>query len=1133
MSASHLNVRPKQARNLWKIATVVILILAIASRFYMLGARAVSHDETTHAKYSWNLYAGRGFRHDPLMHGPLLFEASAFFYFLFGVNDFSARLYTALTGIALVMAPLLLRRWLGRRGALLASGMVLISPAITYYSRYTRHDVPLLLFTTLLLWAILRYLDEGKPKWLYWMAAFFPLMYASKENAYIYTLIFLILLALPFAWQIFKVKWAQAQLFRVFLLILVAVTILGGIFVLSLHSGKVVMYQEEGESRADEVHVVVPWWGRVALALVFAGLLGAVVVVYYGVGARTMRALRLFDVLMVLGTLTLPLGAALFINFVAGVEMKTFYDALLAANLSTLSFGAVVGSVTVLLFMLGISIVLGLWWDAKRWPYIALVYYAVFFILFSSIFTYGWGVFTGLIGGLAYWMAQQGVQRGTQPWYYYGIVGPLYEYLPLLFSIPAGVGAILYALRSKALSGERAASELEPQHASLDATDSGVTPLPFLSSSALTQRFFPLFLLLWSLLSWIAYIYAGEKMPWLFVHIAFPHMLLAAWGLGRWLRDVSWEDIFAHRGWILLVALVCLWLAWGAYQQSTGDIQQVFFSGDAELKVTLERLQPLGTLLGVVGGILLSLALLFWTVDYLGLKRAGRLALLTLVGLIAMYTLRTMVMLNYINFALAKEYMVYAHATPDVKEVMAQVEEISWRLTGTPRGIQLGYSKDVAWPFMWYIDPQYPNYYYFGDAPDPERLLECPVIIAGKPEWDMVEDILGSDYVHFQYKHIWWPVEDYKNLTPERIRNALFDPSWRAALKEIMLNRDYTLYAQLRDPENPFTLKTWPHRMEFRFYVRRDLTQEIWSYRLGEGGVQSSDAQATQMPDPYSAGEQSLAVVTRATVPSAVPQGMAAAPDGTLYVTDIAQHRIWHITPEGYVMNYWGNYGTGPGQFNEPWGVAVDAQGNIYVADTWNHRIQKFDPQGKYVLSWGRFAQVSAYDLAGAGAFFGPRDVAIGLEGEIYVTDTGNKRVQVFDPEGNFLGEFGGVGDGLGLMDEPVGIAVNGDGVVFVADTWNRRVQIYTADGMFVRQWALPVWGHEDPQEKPFLTVGDGTVCVADPVHHRVLAFAEDGTLIWALREPELTRPAGLAVVEDTLYVSDAETGQVIGYAVP
>ena len=63
---------------------ILILLAAIVSRFYILGDRAISHDESIHTKFSWNLYAGQGFQHNPMMHGPLLFEVTAFIYFLFG-----------------------------------------------------------------------------------------------------------------------------------------------------------------------------------------------------------------------------------------------------------------------------------------------------------------------------------------------------------------------------------------------------------------------------------------------------------------------------------------------------------------------------------------------------------------------------------------------------------------------------------------------------------------------------------------------------------------------------------------------------------------------------------------------------------------------------------------------------------------------------------------------------------------------------------------------------------------------------------------------------------------------------------------------------------------------------------------
>ena len=72
-----------------RILYVLILALALFSRFYMLGDRAISHDESIHTKFSWNLYAGDGFQHNPMMHGPLLFEATAFIYWLLGPSNFT------------------------------------------------------------------------------------------------------------------------------------------------------------------------------------------------------------------------------------------------------------------------------------------------------------------------------------------------------------------------------------------------------------------------------------------------------------------------------------------------------------------------------------------------------------------------------------------------------------------------------------------------------------------------------------------------------------------------------------------------------------------------------------------------------------------------------------------------------------------------------------------------------------------------------------------------------------------------------------------------------------------------------------------------------------------------------------
>ena len=175
----------------WEKSLYLALVLAaLLTRLWGLGDRVPSHDESIHMRYSWNLYAGRGFRHDPVMHGPFRFHATALSYFLFGDNDLTSRIPVALMGVLVVAFPFLLRRWLGRAGALIASFLLLISPSIAYYSRYIRHDIPIVLWTLIIVYAMLSYWEDGRSRWLNLMAAGISLAFATKEVAFIYSAMF-------------------------------------------------------------------------------------------------------------------------------------------------------------------------------------------------------------------------------------------------------------------------------------------------------------------------------------------------------------------------------------------------------------------------------------------------------------------------------------------------------------------------------------------------------------------------------------------------------------------------------------------------------------------------------------------------------------------------------------------------------------------------------------------------------------------------------------------------------------------------------------------------------------------------------------------------------------------------------
>ena len=141
------------------LAWFTLLVSAFLTRFWNLGARVVSHDESEHVYFAWLLSKGSGYNHNPMMHGPSLFELTAFFQTIFPVNDFTSRLAPALIGIAIVvLIPVLLRPWLGRWGALVTSLFLLISPYILYFSRYNRHDIYEIAWALLATYAILSYL---------------------------------------------------------------------------------------------------------------------------------------------------------------------------------------------------------------------------------------------------------------------------------------------------------------------------------------------------------------------------------------------------------------------------------------------------------------------------------------------------------------------------------------------------------------------------------------------------------------------------------------------------------------------------------------------------------------------------------------------------------------------------------------------------------------------------------------------------------------------------------------------------------------------------------------------------------------------------------------------------------------
>ena len=116
-----------------------------------------------------------------------------------------------------------------------------------------------------------------------------------------------------------------------------------------------------------------------------------------------------------------------------------------------------------------------------------------------------------------------------------------------------------------------------------------------------------------------------------------------------------------------------------------------------------------------------------------------------------------------------------------------------------------------------------------------------------------------------------------------------------------------------------------------------------------------------------------------------------------------------------------GGQGSGNGQFQYPNGSAVDKNGNVYVVDQANSRIEKFTSNGSYLSQWGSTG-------SGNGQFLAPTGIAVDTLGNVYVTDTGNHRVQKFTTGGFYLAQWGTAGSGPGQFTTAYGIAVDVSG---------------------------------------------------------------------------------------------------------
>jgi predicted membrane-bound mannosyltransferase/DNA-binding beta-propeller fold protein YncE len=1113
----------------------VILLAAAVTRYYELGARVMSHDESLHTYYSFLLSRGQGYQHNPMMHGPLQFHLIALSYFMLGASDFTARIPATTFSILTVAAIWLWRRYIGRAGALAAAVMVLISPFLLYYGRYTREDSYVGVSLFVMLYSILRYFETGKPKYIYFIAGSLVIHYLTKETSFIYTAQILVFLAIYFIVRVIQKPWKGSRdNYRNFVAALgLGILLLGATGYLAVASKKAAEVSgtmtaapatpgAEMEFLPHQAAGLSPT--LILAAFVILAIAAAIFFLIRGFGLDNIRRERSFDLLIVFGTIVLPQLSAFPVYLIG-------WDPLDYSSSGLLRTGLFLAPITLL------TIAIGWWWNRDVWWKMALIFWAPYVLLYTTVFTNGAGFFTGIVGSLGYWLEQQGVQRGSQPWYYYILITiPIYEFLPALASLLA----LYFSFKKIPTPAKATPLFIQEQENRINTTS---------------------LLGWWTLTSIVAFTVAGEKMPWLTFHMALPMALWGGWAIGALIDRIDWEEL-RRRNAALVLALLAVFVL-----SITGIFIALLGSPHPFEGQELVQLQATTSFIFAVFGAIASLFALFRLLDGWDYKQALYLNTLVFFGILAVLTIRTSIRANYLKYDSAQEYLVYAHSFTGVKDVLRQVDELSDKTVGG-KDIVVAYDDDTSWPMSWYMR-EYPNARFYGAQPD-RNLRDVPAIIVGDNNFTKIEPIVSDLYFRYDYVRMVWPNQDYfnligvrpdpsmpfddsctglssvfhlfRNLDFSRVCSAINDPRMRTAIFNIWLNRDYKLYGELTNSQG-VNENTWEPSDRMRLYIRKDVADLVWKYGI----------KTVQVPkeDPYAKGKVSLSADfiygTPGTEPGQfnTPRGIAFAPDGSLFIADSRNHRIQHLSADGQVLNLWGSFadqsaGNAPiGTLNEPWGVAVGPDGSVYVTDTWNHRIQKFGPDGTPLKMWGVFGTSET-----PGALYGPRGISVDAEGRVYVADTGNKRIMVFDSNGAILTQFGVEGFDAGQFSEPVDVKVDAQGRVYVTDTWNQRVQVLDSmEGLnysSIKQWPIAGWLSQSLDNKPYLALApNGHVLVTDPEGYRVIEFDGEGQFLRTWGEfgaDNLTfgLPSGIATDADgNLWVTDAGNSRIMRFILP
>lgn len=675
-----------------------IFIIALFMRFWDLGSRAVHHDESLHSYYSWLLSSGNGYIHDPMMHGPFQIEATSALFIIFGDSDYTSRILYAFAGTILVVIPFFLRDRIGRLGAVFVSCLLAFSPALLYFSRFARNDILMAVWTLGLVVCLWRYLDEGKSRYIFIGSALMSIAFSTKETAYLITFLLMSYLIIVLVVQ------NRANIY-------------GGVII-----GK------DSPIRA-------------LLKLI----LGGISTLKEGLKFNSLS--RYAELLILLITITLPLWAAS-VSVLQNTFVLRWTNFVLSNPVGVVghtigapSSGGIVLAALVVMLLVWLSIRIGFRWGGYIWVKSAIIFWAIFLLLYSTFFTNLPGIASGVWTSLGYWLVQQGVSRGNQPWYYYFVITSVYEFLPLFFGVIAG---IYYARR---------------------------------------RDRFGCFLAYWAFMTFILYSIASEKMPWLLVNITLPLIVLTGKFLGDIVLKINWRSDIYRLGFPLFIlipsVLVAVWF-FIFIPQNISDLQT--FS----LQFVLSLI------------FLVSTTFVLWSCRVLGYQRLVTFALIPIAVIMLFLGIRAGWNASYINGDIPVEMIVYTQTSPEILDLLRYVNQkrhISD--TEVPISINIDPTNGFTWPWAWYLR-NYDRVKYSSYQGDTSKdFPDASILLVHSTNHDVVDPVVADKYgAGVRMKHRWWfPEEAYRGMTIKKFLRHMIDRESLQRLLSYFLNRelDYEL----------------------------------------------------------------------------------------------------------------------------------------------------------------------------------------------------------------------------------------------------------------------------------------------------------------------------------------------------